>query len=109
MKFISNGIHSRLYYVLRKAGGIDKVVRRDWFKTKFGFDDETIDIVLMYDIEKLLTENTIEEIKDYISRKNKNEKLKSEKSFREFLQITNTINRMCCNSNMFQLGDRFRY
>lgn len=47
MRFESYGIHTRLHYLIKRAGGIDKNLRRKWLKNKYGFDDETVDLVLM--------------------------------------------------------------
>jgi hypothetical protein len=106
MKFITFGIHTRLHYLIKRNGGLDKEVRRKWFETKFGFDKETIDLVLMYNVEDSLKENTIEEIKQLIIKKNSNDSFKSTRALRN---LTSTLNLLCCNSNMLDLGNYFRY
>ena len=66
MIYKTYGIHTRLHYTVNRAGGIDKVIRRKMFKDRYKFDDKTLDIVLMYDIDEWLKTNTIEEIKQSI-------------------------------------------
>lgn len=104
MRFESYGIHTRLHYLIKRAGGIDKKLRREWLKNKYGFDDETVDLVLMYNIEKLLEENTIEEIKQLIIEKNAREKQRRENAVRT---LSNMLNALCCNSDMLYLGNYF--
>jgi len=104
MYFINYGIHTRLHYVVEKAGGIDKVVRRKMLKTKYGFDEETLDIVLMYNIEKLLDEHTIEEIKRLIIRKKTDDILKGGQAL---ASLTYMLTRLCCKSDMFHLNTHY--
>lgn len=104
MKFISYGIHTRLHYVIKKANGIDKVIRREWLKNKYGFDAETLDLVLMYDIENLIKEKDIEEIKSLILEKKSSDRLKSKRAMRN---LTSMLTTLCCNSNMFHPGSYF--
>jgi len=104
MKYITYGIHTRLYYLVKHVGGIDIEVRREGLRVKYGFDDETLDIILMYDVEKLIKNNTIEEIKEMIIKKNSSKKLESERAMRD---LTRLLTRLCCTSNMLRAGNYF--
>ena len=100
MKCITYGIHTRLYYIIKRTGGLNKEMRKEYLKNKFGFDDETVDLVLMYDIEHLLIKNTIEEIKYYINQKNIYNKKQIEYNFNG---LSNILKNIYCNSDMLHL------
>ena len=98
MMFIKYGIHTRLYYLIKGSGGLDREARRNYLTAKYGFDEETISMILMYDVEHLLTKNNIDELKSLIIQKNKDKKLKTEGAMANLLTM---ISNLCCNSNMF--------
>ena len=101
MKFVKYGIHTRLYYLIKGSGGLDREARRNYLSAKYGFDEETISIILMYDVEHLLTKNTIDELRSLIIQKNKDKELKSKKTMANLLTMNYMISNLCCNSNMF--------
>ena len=101
MKFTSYGVHTRLQYLINRVGGIDVAIRRKWFEDKYGFDKETIDLVLMYDIEYLLTKNTIDEIKQSVEQINRNNGLKKLQHEKKLKCMLTTL---CCMRNMLRPG-----
>ena len=92
MIYKTYGIHTRLHYIVNHAGGIDKAVRRKMFKDKYNFDDETLDIVLMYDIDNLLLSYTIEEIKRSILDKQSRDSIKGKNALRNLTGMTMMLN-----------------
>lgn len=105
MKFITYGIHTRLHYLIKRVGGINKVARRDYLKTTYGFDDETVDIVLMYNIEKLLKDTTIEEVKILIKEKKSKDRAESERALKTINSLMTTL---CMNTNMYNMKDSYK-
>ena len=87
MIYKTYGIHTRLHYVIKSAGVIDKVIRRKMFKDKYNFDDETLDIVLMYDIDEWLKTNTIEQIKQSILDKKSRDRIEGRKALRNLTSM----------------------
>lgn len=105
MKFITYGIHTRLHYLIKRVGGINKAARRDYLKATYGFDDETIDTVLMYNIEKLLKETTIEEVKRLIIEKKSADRAESDSALNT---IKSLMTALCMDTNMYNMKDSYR-
>ena len=106
MKYVTYGIHNRLHYLIKGTGGLDKESRRKYLKNKYGFDAETINLILMYDVEHLLKEHTISEIKYYIEQKNDNSKILRERAVNNLKYL---LTDLCCASDMLRLGNQRSY
>ena len=99
MRYVSHGIHSRLYYVVEHSGGLNKVIRRAWLAKEFRLNDEALDIVLMYNVEEILNEITIEELIERVRIVNHNRELEG----RDSLKLLNRMYTMlACNTNMLR-------
>lgn len=66
MKFITYGIHTRLHYLIKKTGGIDKNIRKKYIKEKYNYTDKTIELIINHNFEEWLKDFTIEEITTYL-------------------------------------------
>jgi len=97
MGFVSYGIHTRLHYEIQRTGGLDKEIRRAWLEAEYGLDKESLDLVLMYNVEDRLKDSTLEELKQLIINQKSNEKSKSAYAMRS---LTGMLTSLCYDSNM---------
>ncbi|WP_275372582.1 hypothetical protein [Clostridium tertium] len=97
MKFITHGIHTRLHYIIKSAGGINKEIRKQYLIQTYDIDEETADIVLMYPFEKLIETHTVIEIVDMIKL---HEEYKKKQSIRKLNDVISALVKMKKLSNI---------
>ena len=76
----TRGIHTRLFYLIKQTGGLDRKKRVKYLREKYGLSDEEIDKVYYYNIESYLVDRTLDEALQEIHKdiKNKEEQAQEE-------------------------------
>jgi len=63
-RFESQGIHTRLYYIIERSGDVDYKLRIEYLMKEYNLTQEQSEFVspIKYNFEKLIKSNSIEEI-----------------------------------------------
>lgn len=104
-RYSTYGIHTRLKYVIKRANGIDKTIRREYLRNTYNLDDETLDLALMYDVEGMLKTMSVAEMKQFILDYKARKSRKAQDTLVEFGQMLNIVANHCGTSKYFNLMD----